>query len=167
MPSEPLSTKECAYYNSLNLPRIIKCLSILSEDDVWLSPNKNTNSIANLILHLNGNITQYILAGLGGVKDQRDRNSEFSVSSGHSKDELYKILERTVLGANEIIRHLSPEKLAKKFMIQGFEITGMGAIVHVTEHLSYHTGQIALMTKIIKDEDLGFYSGTDLNITNG
>jgi uncharacterized damage-inducible protein DinB len=51
--------------------------------------------------------------------------------------------------------------------VQGFSLTGIGIIIHVTEHYSYHTGQIALLTKLLKDRDLAFYAGIDLNKKNG
>ena len=157
---------ECCYYNELNLPRIKKCLDLLSENEIWVTPNNNTNSVANLILHLNGNITQYILSGLGGVKDNRQREKEFTTRSGYSKIELYTLIETTILEAGKVIRSLPEDILLKTRFIQGFNITGTGAIIHVTEHLSYHTGQIAFITKSIKDKDLGFYSNSDLNTRN-
>jgi len=158
--------KESCAYLALNLPRVKKCLLLLTEDEIWHKPGTHTNSIANLILHLNGNITQYILSGLGGIRDTREREKEFTAKSGYTGEELYQMLETTVLEANKVLENLPVEMLTANYTVQGFTITGIGIIVHVTEHFSYHTGQIAFLTKYLKDEDLGFYSGLDLNQRN-
>ena len=50
--------------------------------------------------------------------------------------------------------------------VQGFTYTGMANIIHTIEHYSYHTGQIAFLTKLLKNKDLGFYGNMDLNIKN-
>lgn len=149
-----------------NLPRLDKCLLQLDEKQIWWRPNENSNSIANLILHVNGNITQYILAGLGNEKDLRERDKEFKANKAFSKQELQQLTESTIQKAKSIINSLSQEQLTKEYLIQGFSLNGISACVHVTEHLSYHVGQIALLTKIIKNLDLGFYAGFDLNITD-
>ena len=81
-------TEQSIYYLSLNLPRIEKCLAQLTENQVWIKPNANTNSIGNLILHLCGNITQYAHSSLGNDKDVRNRDQEFYIKGGFTKKEL-------------------------------------------------------------------------------
>ncbi|MEO9514028.1 MAG: DinB family protein [Flavobacteriaceae bacterium] len=147
--------------------RMIKiCLDKLPENVIWQKPNETTNSIANLILHLCGNITQYGIASLKGQEDTRNRDKEFSMLSGLSKNELYQQLVNTIGNAKESFLEANMEVLLKKKSVQGFEFSGIGNIVHVVEHLSYHTGQIALWTKILNNQDLGFYDGIDLNTKN-
>ncbi|MBS9463589.1 DUF1572 family protein [Flagellimonas sp. 389] len=147
--------------------RMIKiCLGKLSEDEIWQKPNKSTNSIGNLILHLCGNITQYGISSIQGTDDNRNRDEEFMVSSGLDKDELFQKLVSTVEKAKFVFKSATNEELIKKRLVQGFEFSGIGNIIHVVEHLSYHTGQIALWTKILNNKDLGFYDGIDLNIKN-
>lgn len=147
--------------------RMIKiCLDKLSEEVIWQKPNEATNSIGNLILHLCGNITQYGIASLQGIEDNRNRDEEFSVLSGYSKNELFQKLVSTVEEAKKAISEVTIEELLKKRSVQGFEFSGVGNIVHVVEHLSYHTGQIALWTKILNNRDLGFYDGVDLTVKN-
>lgn len=158
--------RESVHRAELNYPRISRCLDILNEDEVWKKPNESTNSPGNLVLHLCGNITQYIISGLGGEKDERDREFEFSASGSHSKKELDKKIKTVTARAVLVMANLSEEELLKEKVVQGKSITGIAAIVHVTEHYSYHTGQIVLLTKLIKNADLGFYSGMDLNIRN-
>ena len=73
--------------------RMIKiCIDQLTEEQVWQKPNETTNSIANLILHLCGNITQYGIASIQGLEDERKRDEEFSTESGYTKAELIQKL---------------------------------------------------------------------------
>lgn len=146
-----------------NPPRILNCLDRLDEDQVWQKPNSNSNSIGNLILHLCGNIRQYAISSLGNLLDDRERDQEFSASGGVSKSELFDNLKSTIEEACDVINHQSEEDLLKIRNVQGFELSGIGVIIHVVEHLSYHTGQIAYWTKILTEDDLGFYAGIDLN----
>ena len=149
-----------------NTPRINKCMNELEEADAWMRPNNASNSVGNLILHLCGNITQYIISSLGETEDIRERDKEFSANDGYSKSGLMKKLNTTIEKAKGIIQTMDRDNLLKKRYVQGFEYSGMGIIIHVTEHYSYHTGQIVFWTKLLKNKDLGFYAGIDLNKKN-
>lgn len=149
-----------------NLPRIEKCLSQLSEGEVWHKPNENLNSIANLILHLCGNITQYIIASIGGEEDKRQRDEEFSSSGTYTKTELLEKITEVVKTSSVVIDKMTSADLMKVRSVQGFTYTGIANLIHVAEHFSYHTGQIAFITKQLKNKDLGFYANMDLNIKN-
>ena len=149
-----------------NTPRIEKCLNQLTEEDVWKRPNDSSNSVGNLILHLCGNITQYIISSLGDQEDLRERDKEFETTGGYTKSELLEKLMLTVDQAVEVIRNMDEESLMEIRSVQGFTYSGVANIVHVVEHYSYHTGQIAFWTKLLKDTDLGFYDGVDLNVKN-
>ncbi len=141
-------------------------LSQLTEADIWKKPNQNLNSVGNLILHLCGNITQYVISSLGETEDIRERDSEFETTSGLTKDELLQKLTETVDIAKRVINDASIEQLIRKREVQGFYFSGIGVVLHAVEHYSYHTGQIAFWTKQLKNKDLGFYEGRDLNIKN-
>lgn len=154
------------YYIGLNLPRVVSCVNMLSEEEVWRKPNANSNSIGNLILHLCGNMTQYILSGLGGKPDERQREAEFSTSGGLNKEELLARITEVVIQVQQVISQIDETTLLRKRIVQGFEMTGVGIIIHVVEHFSYHTGQIAFWTKLLTNEDLGFYKGMNLNAKN-
>ncbi|MFK7949462.1 MAG: DinB family protein [Saprospiraceae bacterium] len=154
-----------------NTRMIKKTFEELSEADIWRKPNDSSNSIGNLILHLCGNIGQYIIASLGENPDTRERDLEFSTTdvlttevSGRAKAELLQQLIKTVETAKSTIENATTEQLLNKRMVQGFEFSGIGVVIHAVEHYSYHTGQIAFWTKILKDKDLGFYDGLDLNV---
>ena len=148
------------------LVKIEKCLDDLEDKDIWLRPNEASNSIGNQILHLCGNITQYIIAGFGFEKDLRDRDREFHVRGGMSKSELFGRLFGVVQRAKKVIGDLEPDTLQKIRSVQGFNLSGIGIVIHVVEHFSYHTGQIVFWTKLMKNLDLGFYRDLNLNQKN-
>jgi len=149
-----------------SLRQIKICLDMLSEDAIWQKPNESSNSIGNLMLHLCGNITQYGIASINREEDNRKRDEEFSATSGYTKEELFKKLSDTIADAKRAFYDAHLSELLRKRSVQGFNFSGVGNIIHVTEHLSYHTGQIALWTKMLKNTDLGFYGGVDLNAKN-
>lgn len=149
-----------------NTPRIEKCLEVLSEEQIWQKPNENSNSVGNLILHLCGNITQYIISSLGEKVDQRRRDEEFSTQGGLNKKDLLIKIQGVVDEAIKIMKELDPNDMMRIRSVQGFEFSAIGIVIHVVEHYSYHTGQIAFWTKLVKDQDLGFYAGQDLNQKN-
>ena len=157
---------QSVYRIGLNYPRIETCLNLLSEVEVWHKPNSSSNSIGNLILHLSGNITQYILSALGGEEDNRNRDLEFSERGILDKTGLLSKIKSTAEKAESIIKGLTEEQLLKNYEVQGFTLSGIAIIIHVVEHYSYHTGQITLLTKLLKDTDTGFYKNMDLNIKN-
>lgn len=141
-------------------------LEHISEEELWKRPNASLNSIGNLILHLCGNITQYVISSLGQTEDNRNRDAEFNAESGYTKKELLDRLIETVEKAKRVINDASIEQLVRKRDVQGFYFSGIGVVLHAVEHYSYHTGQIAFWTKQLKDTDLGFYDGMDLTIKN-
>lgn len=141
-------------------------LGHISEEELWKRPNSSLSSTANLILHLCGNITQYVISSLGENEDTRERDAEFAATAGHTKKELLDLLTDTVDRAKRVINDASIEQLVRKREVQGFYFSGLGVVLHAVEHYSYHTGQIAFWTKQLKNTDLGFYDGMDLNVKN-
>jgi uncharacterized damage-inducible protein DinB len=141
-------------------------LSELGHEELWKKPNAASNSIGNLLMHLNGNITQYAISSLGETKDVRQRDLEFSTCNQLEGKVLISNLEQTVETAKSIMANATAEQLLKKRKVQGFDLTGIGIIIHVVEHLSYHTGQIAFWVKQLKNKDLKFYEGIDLSVKN-
>lgn len=146
-----------------SLSRIVQCLGMLTEEQVWAQPNENTNSVGNLTLHLCGNIRQYIYAGLGENPDDRQRNLEFDPDNQIPSSQLETKITETINEAIKIITNLDEANFHKKYRVQVFDLTGLGIVLHVVEHLSYHTGQIALLCKLQINEDLGFYKDLKLD----
>ncbi len=141
--------------------RIEACLERLSEEQIWMRGKENENAVGNLVLHLCGNVNQWIVSALGGRPDSRVRASEFAARGGAGKTELAQRLRTTVDEALRVIGGLTSEHLTKRHTIQGYDVCGLEAIYHVVEHFSMHAGQIIFITKLLTTEDLGFYRHLD------
>jgi uncharacterized damage-inducible protein DinB len=139
------------------LPWLRACLNKLSEEEVWWRPNDECNSAGNLVLHLCGNIRQWIIHGVGGAADTRDRDAEFAERGPLPKAELLARLENTLADVDRALQSITAEDLSRPRRIQGFDQTVLSAIFHVVEHFSYHTGQIIYLTKMRTGEDLKFW----------
>jgi uncharacterized damage-inducible protein DinB len=138
------------------VPKIERCLEKLSDDQIWWRPNDESNSIGNLLLHICGNARQWIVCGLGGEADLRDRQSEFDQRSGN-RDDLLSLLKNTAEAIDQTLKEFDGSNLLDIYRIQGTEVTALNAIFHVTEHIAMHTGQIILLTKMLANVDLIFY----------
>jgi uncharacterized damage-inducible protein DinB len=138
------------------LPRITRCLQQLPEDDLWWRPNGASNTAGNLILHLAGNIRQWIGSGLGGGPDIRKRDREFREPGPIPRPALLALLEKEVESACGSLTSLSAPDLERVYVIQGFRVTGLEAVMHVVEHFAYHSGQIIYLTKVRLARDLKF-----------
>lgn len=147
--------------------RMLKiCMERLDTRSFWERPNPASNSVGNLLLHLSGNMRQYVISGLGGAPDTRDRDAEFAQGSGQDPAVVWELFLGTVAEVRAVIQGASEADLLNKKWVQGFHLSGLGMVLHAVEHLSYHTGQIAWAVKAAQGRDLGFYDGTDLNLKN-
>ncbi len=142
-------------------------LDQLDPADLWWRPNPASYSAGNLVLHLAGNLRQWVVHGLGGVDDVRRRSEEFSRMDGMSLAEVWSELERSIGDADRVLAGLDPEELTRPRTIQGLETTGLEALYHVVEHFSMHTGQILYLVKQRKGSDLGFYEVDDQGSVTG
>jgi uncharacterized damage-inducible protein DinB len=140
----------------VHLPRIEACMRQLSPEQVWWRANPVSNSVGNLALHLEGNVRQWIVSGLGGTPDRRQRDKEFSELGPISRRTLLARLRKAVTEASCVMRKLNGVALARTYSIQGFRVTGLHAVFHVAEHFSHHAGQIILLTKMLGGKDLQF-----------
>lgn len=138
-------------------PQLRECVSSLSHEQIWWRPNDSSNSIGNLLMHLNGNVGQWLVTSFNKSEDQRDRPREFSTREGATAEELLTRLGATVEAAGQTLAGLTPEQLAGSFTIQGKTVTGLEAIFHSVSHFILHYGQIAYATKSLQNRDLGFY----------
>lgn len=158
--------EQCILRMEESLERILKCTSTLQENQLWLRPNPSSNSVGNLVLHLCGNVRQYAISALGATPDHRSRSTEFAATDGYTLPQLQQMITTTIHEAITTIRTTTDVRLLHIHSVQGFQLSGIGIIIHVTEHLSYHTGQIAFYTKLLTNTDLGFYAGMDLEVKN-
>ena len=137
--------------------RIIDCLGRLNEEQVWSRGSDQENAVGNLALHLCGNVRQWIVAGVGGKPDTRQRDREFAAREMVPVAELQERLKSAVAVACGVIRGLSAPRLAETVTIQGYEVSVLEAVYHAVEHFAQHTGQIIFATKQLTHQDLGYY----------
>jgi hypothetical protein len=137
--------------------QIEACLNKLDESQIWLRPAGPANSVGNLCLHLNGNVRQFILHGIGGHADVRVRDLEFSTTGGLSRAELFASLQQTVEEACRVLESLPDELLLKIVRPQDGNLLALDAVYQVVQHFALHTGQIMYATKNFTEQDLGFY----------
>ena len=130
---------------------------MLNSEQIWARGTENENAIGNLVLHLCGNVRQWILSAVGGAPDARERDAEFSARGSVPGAELAVRLKATVEEALAILRAFPSARLAEGVVVQGYSVTLLEAIYHVVEHFAQHTGQIVFATKQLTGEDLGFY----------
>ncbi len=139
------------------IPRIIKCLSKLSDEEIWFRPNEETVSIGNLCLHLCGNVRQWLISGLGNKPDIRNRPIEFSERGPIPVAKLSLDLNKLGVEIKETIASITVDDLVTKRAVQIYEEDGLSIIVHVIEHFSYHVGQITFAVKSRKNVDMEYY----------
>ncbi len=137
--------------------RIEACLERLTPEQVWTREHEVENSVGNLVLHLCGNVRQWIVSGIGGAEDRRQRDLEFSSRDPLPAEELRCRLAESLDAADAVLAGLGPERLLEQRRIQVYEVTVLHAINHVVVHFAGHVGQIIWATKHATGKDLGFY----------
>lgn len=148
-----------------SFPRLRKCIQLLPDAELWHRPNAETVSAGNLVLHLCGNMRQWICSGLGGEPDHRKRAHEFTEPGPFPQSVLLEKLDTTERDAKAVLRRIDPLTLLEKRPVQAYEESGLSCLVHVVEHCSYHTGQVTYIAKSRLGVDTQYYAGEDLNKT--
>jgi uncharacterized damage-inducible protein DinB len=139
------------------LPKIERCLERLTDEQAWWRAREESNSVGNLLLHLAGNVRQWLVCGLGGADDRREREREFAERELLPREQLLSSLRATLEEADGVLARLDASTLLRPRRIQGLDVETLAAIFHVVEHFSMHTGQIILLTKQLAGGDLAFY----------
>jgi len=135
-------------------PRVQLCVGMLSHDDIWWREHEANNSVGNLLLHLTGNLNQFILAGVGGAADTRDKPQEFAERQRMSKEELMNSLERALLETDRTLASFEPSRFLDRTSVQNRERPYLEVISVVVEHFALHVGQIIYITKMKTGRDL-------------
>jgi uncharacterized damage-inducible protein DinB len=151
--------------------KVETAMAALTDEQVWWRPNEASNSVGNLVLHLCGNARQWIVAGVGGAADVRDRAAEFARRDPIGREALVRLIEDTLREVDARLADLeaalqatgSDEPLQRECVPQGFAQTVLDAVFHVVEHFSYHTGQIVLLAKWHAGERIRLYDDGRLN----
>ena len=158
MTADEIFISRSRYWLTKEYPiKLRHCVNALPQDAVWTRPNESANSIGNLLIHLTGNVTEWILGGVGGQTISRYRAGEFAQKAGRDGKALLDDLDMVLTKVDSVLARLKPENLERSIVIQGRETTVLGAIYHVVEHFAMHTGQIILMTKIQAPGKIRFY----------
>jgi uncharacterized damage-inducible protein DinB len=142
-------------------PRLQGCVASLTAEQTWWRPNEASNSIGNLLLHLNGNVRQWLVAPFNRVEDTRDRPAEFAERQVIPPAALLARLGATMHDASAVLSRLTEADLVSTYQIQGYAVTGVDVVYHVVEHFGMHYGQILYITKLVRGEGLGFYRELD------
>jgi hypothetical protein len=142
-------------------PRLRGCVESLTNEQVWWRPNDASNSIGNLILHLNGNVRQWLVGSFNRSEDTRDRPAEFSERQVIAVSALLEKLGATMREASAVLGRLTEADLLATYHIQGYTVSGLGAVYQVVEHFGMHYGQVVFITKLVSGKNLGFYSELD------
>ncbi len=139
------------FLSSDYLPKLERCLEALSDDDVWWSAGEGSNSIGNLLLHLDGSTRAWVISVAGGSHSPRDRQREFDEREQIPRSELISRLRQTLAEADEVLARLDAGALLEPRQARGEEATVLWAIYHAVEHFSMHAGQIILLAKMRSD----------------
>jgi uncharacterized damage-inducible protein DinB len=139
-------------------PRLKGCVESLTNEQLWWRPNEACNSIGNLLLHLNGNVREWLVTSFNRLEDNRNRPAEFNQRESISASALLSQLGATIQQASEVLARLTPDDLLARYEIQGYKVSGLEAVYHVVEHFSMHYGQVLYIVKTLQGADLGFYS---------
>ena len=156
------------YLRDVYVPRLERALEALPEGDLWWRPHPGCLSVGTVLLHLEGNVRQWILGGLGGLPDERDRASEFAADAASVSapaSDLMAPLADTVQQAAGLLDGLGPEDEARTLVIQGEDTNLRDAVYHVVEHFSWHTGQVVWIAKARAGaaHDVAFYDDAKIN----
>ncbi len=141
-------------------PRMRGCVESLTDEQIWWRPNEASNSIGNLLLHLNGNVRQWLVASFNRLEDARNRPAEFEERQ-RPASELLALLSETMEQASQVLSRLTESELSALYEIQGYHVTGLKAIYQVVNHFALHYGQVIYIHKLLRGEDLGFYRELD------
>jgi len=137
--------------------KIKHCLDQLTDEQVWRRASETQNSIGNLILHLCGNVRQWIVSGLGGAKDDRNRPQEFAERDSIPRAELLTRLDAVVRDAGTALATQTAADLLRGRRIQGFDVTALEAIFDSVPHFRGHTQEIIHMTRTLLGNSYRFW----------
>lgn len=141
------------FLSSDYLPKIERCLEVLSDEDLWWRADEGSNSIGNLLLHLEGSTRTWIMSVAGGSHIERDRQREFDEREQIPRAELMARLRRTLAEADEVLARLDTGALTERQQTPWEEVTVLWAVYHAVEHFAMHAGQIIMLAKM-RSKDL-------------
>jgi uncharacterized damage-inducible protein DinB len=145
------------YLSEEYIVKIERALAPLPPGAIWRRDDEGSNSIGNLLVHLAGNVRQWIVSGVGGAPDHRTRSTEFEAREGPDGAALLAALREAIADVDAVLSTLDDEALASRRTIQGRDVSVLDAVYHVVEHFSMHTGQIIMLAKRHAPGRIRFY----------
>ena len=136
--------------------RVKHAVHQLSDDDLWWRPHPDMNAAGNIMLHLCGNLSQWVLAGVGGEPFDRDRDGEFAVRDGIARDDMLARFDDVTTRSEQIIASLAADDLTRKTRIQGFDTTVIAAVMHAVSHLEGHAQELIYIARLRRGSDYQF-----------
>jgi len=156
-PAEEFIESSRVFLREDYLPKLLYCIVAMKDEDLWWRPNEVSNSAGNLMLHLCGNVRQWIVSSIGGVEFKRNRDAEFAAKGPIPKSQLVDDLKQVLAEVDDVLAHIQSDRLLDRLKIQKFETSKLQAVYHVVEHFSYHLGQILYIYKLRTGSDPHFY----------
>lgn len=153
--------RQFLYYKTLGE----KAIEQLEPEQLFVSLNEDTNSIAVIVKHLHGNMlsrwTDFLTTD--GEKETRDRDGEFTESAStprqgsgtalsvtKDKEDLMKNWNEGWACLFNTLESLKPEDLSTIVYIRNEGHTALEAINRQLAHYPYHVGQIVFYAKLLK-----------------
>ena len=152
--AEHFISKARSYLTKSYLPKIERCLEALTDEDVWWRAGHESNSIGNLLLHIDGSTRMWIISGVGNAPNRRERQQEFDERKVIPRRELISRLRATVAEADRVMASVKSEELLERREVGEVKLTVLAAIFHAVEHFSMHTGQVIMLAKMRAGRDL-------------
>jgi uncharacterized damage-inducible protein DinB len=128
--------------------RAAEAIGQLGDEEVNWRPNEESNSIANLVVHMAGNIGQRFTAGIGGAPDVRDRDAEFNTRERFTRSRILAVLNEAFGAADKVMAGLTPERLDDPQQMRDRQVTVLDVLFGACTHLSEHVGQILYIAKL-------------------
>lgn len=128
--------------------RMLAAVKQLSDADLAWRPNEQSNSMANLVVHVCGNLTQRYVAQLGGAPDVRDRDAEFRLDVRRTGEELQWMIDSTFDAVDEILAGLPHERLFESTQIRERKVSVLSLVNRTCAHASEHLGQMLYIGKM-------------------
>ncbi|MCU0618613.1 MAG: DUF1572 domain-containing protein [Gemmatimonadaceae bacterium] len=143
------------------LPKVRAAVEALpGDDDVWWRPGDDGNAIGTLLVHMAGNMRQYIASGIGGAPLVRDRDAEFATVGGRTRDAVLADFTAAVRECDAVLAALDPATLGTRALVQGRELTRLELIYQVVEHVAGHVGQVIQLAKWRAPGAIRFYEAS-------
>ncbi len=134
--------------------QIDACLNILTDDELWWRPNKRSNAVANLVLHLSGSNRYYFENVIAGRDVPRDRAAEFSARGTVSRAVIIETWTAACRVTEHVLTAMQPSQLMQTTERSGKATTYAQILLHVTHHNAAHMGQIVWITKMLHPADV-------------